>query len=237
MIITALDTSGPTCSCALWQDGKILASINVNRDREHSKILMPLIEELYSLSKLKPSETDYFVTNKGPGSFTGLRIGMSAIKGMAKALNKKTYSFDTFIIQSEALSHFKGYILVLEDALRKTFYSTLFSNKDGKMERILEDGVRTIDEIKDLLKDYKEEEIIVTGSALVNYSKEIRLSFPGIVMNNSLDIYPDAKYLISLCLKAIENNIGPDDCLPYYMRKPQAERELEEKKLREAKKE
>lgn len=229
MMILACDTSSASCSAALYEDGVILSSITINKDREHSKILMPMIEELYEKCDKDPSKTDILVSNIGPGSFTGLRIGLSVMKGMAKALNIPLYTYDTFKVQGESFSTFNGNILILNDALRKTFYSSLIKFKDNESTKLENDEVRTFEEIKELLKKY-DEPILISGDALIKYGEEVNELFPHAIKAPFYNNLPSSESLISLALKSIKKNEPIDENpTPYYMRKPQAVREYEEK--------
>ena len=88
MNILAMDSSAASASVAYMQDGKILGQYYINAKLTHSTTLMPMTQHLLESAKLSLDDVDYFAVAAGPGSFTGLRIGISAVKGLALALNK-----------------------------------------------------------------------------------------------------------------------------------------------------
>ncbi len=229
MIILACDTSGTNCSCALMKDGTILSEYNINSGKQHSSLLMPMTEEIYEITGTDVSLTDAFAVNQGPGSFTGLRIGLSVFRAMAKALGKPIYGFDTFTIQAYPLRYFEGNILILNDALRKTFYSSLMLGKGGKTQKIAEDAVRDLTDLKELMKDKDDLPLLIAGDGLLKYRDDIEEAFPHAVPVKDSEILIRASSIAALTEEALKNGEKPGEVLPMYMRKPQAEREYEAK--------
>ena len=101
MKILSLDTSAEVCTAALCEDSKLIAETTVNTGNTHSQTLLPVIEQLLKISETAVSEIDCFACSTGPGSFTGVRIGVSTIKGMAYGKNKPCVSVSTL----EALAY------------------------------------------------------------------------------------------------------------------------------------
>lgn len=95
MLILASDTSGPSVSVALWQDGRLLGEITQNVGLTHSVTYLPLIENLMLGCSRRMSDIDLYAVTVGPGSFTGIRIGISAVKAMAYAAQKPAYGVST----------------------------------------------------------------------------------------------------------------------------------------------
>ena len=90
MRVLAIDTSGSNCSVCILDEEKVICDFNLNIGTTHSETLMPMIDEVCKFSKIDLSEIDVFACSIGPGSFTGLRIGLATIKGFALSLNKKS---------------------------------------------------------------------------------------------------------------------------------------------------
>lgn len=95
MLILAMDTSGPSVSIALWREGRLLAEITSQTGRPHSTTLMPLTEDLLKDCSLKVADIDAYACTSGPGSYTGLRIGVSTVKAMAYASGKPAVGIST----------------------------------------------------------------------------------------------------------------------------------------------
>lgn len=127
MKILSLETSGTVASAAVLDNNNILGEYSVNHKRTHSQKLMPMVSELLESLELEPAEIDLFSVSTGPGSFTGLRIGISTIKGMAHALDKPVVGIPTLDSLAYNLATFPGYICPLIDARNENVYTSLFS--------------------------------------------------------------------------------------------------------------
>lgn len=228
MIILAVETSSNNCSTSISKDGKLLSELNFDYEKQHSVILMPMIEKMLSILNISPSEIDAYSINLGPGSFTGLRIGLSVIKAMAFAQNKTIYSYDSFLTLAENVKYHNGEILVVIDALRKTYYSQVLKyNKDNhSFDILVEAKVRNFDEINELCKDFSN--LLVVGDALIKNREEFS-KIKNSVLASSFESTPKSSSLLSLTLREIESRIIREEyaCNPIYMRKSQAEREYD----------
>lgn len=227
MLILAADTSGSNCSVALMRDELLLGEYNMNFGKQHSVLLMPLIEELMRQSETSPSELTHLAVNLGPGSFTGLRIGLSVLEAMSYALSIPLYGYSSFQACAEPLLWSDRNILVLHDALKKTFYSAAFTSREAGLQEILSPEVRDLTKVIERFGEG--EDVAVAGDALVKYRQEIQAALP------KARIVPDsviqrASALARLCRRDAVNGVPPDEVsLPRYMRKPQAQREYEAK--------
>ncbi len=141
--ILHIDTSTNICSVALSEGEKVLASREDTEGKNHSLLLAPFIDEVYKESGLTPAMTDVFSVSIGPGSYTGLRIGVSTVKGLAYASGKPVVTIPTLEIMAKGfLSHLgrkyqnneKTIIIPMIDARRMEVYSAIF-NSSGKMIR------------------------------------------------------------------------------------------------------
>ena len=93
MIILSIDSATESASCAILNNDKLLGEVTLNNKKQHSVVLMPLMDSLLKNLQLTIKDIDGFVVSKGPGSFTGLRIGMSMIKGLSQGGNNPMYRF------------------------------------------------------------------------------------------------------------------------------------------------
>ena len=139
MKVLAIDCSAKSVSAAIAENGKLIAEGFLNIKLTHSETLMPIIEQLLSNSRLAITDIDAFAVTAGPGSFTGIRIGISAIKGMAFAEEKPVFAFSTLEAMALSLTNsnlFSGILCGLMDARRNQFYSATFKIKNGEINEL-----------------------------------------------------------------------------------------------------
>jgi len=223
MILLGLDSSAVTSSCAIIEKGesiRILAQASVNVKTTHSQTLLPLMESVMKVSGLSFTDIDAFAVSNGPGSFTGLRIGVSAVKGMAYASSisetKPVYGVSTLLSLAHNLIGQNVIACACMDARRGEVYNALFEINDRTVTRLTPDRAISATELEAELSQFKQEIICVgDGAHLINYpiAPEILL-------------YQNA---VSVCMAADESTTV-EKLMPVYIRKPQAEREKESQK-------
>ena len=118
MKILSIDSSTECASCAVLEDSKLLGEINFNNKKQHSIILMPMVDNLLKNLQLSVTDLDGFVVSKGPGSFTGLRIGMSMIKGLSQGTKKPFVSVSSLDALAYNMAYSQGIVCPILDALR-----------------------------------------------------------------------------------------------------------------------
>lgn len=131
MIILAIDTSTDYLSLALERDGKIVARFHRKLRMRHSSMLMPMLANLLKRAKVKPAAVDCFAISVGPGSFTGLRIGVATVKGLSYALGKPIVAIPTLDVIARNVKNFRGIICPVLDARKNKVYACLYRS-DGK---------------------------------------------------------------------------------------------------------
>ena len=140
MKILALETSAKSASAAVVENGTVLASAYRCSGRTHSRTLMPMVEDMLRNSELKAQDMDAIAVAAGPGSFTGLRIGVSAVKGLAWALEKPCCAVSTLEGMAENLRHLDDTLVICAmDARRNQVYNALFIAEGGELRRVSED--------------------------------------------------------------------------------------------------
>lgn len=227
MLILACDTSGSNCSVALLKDDTILAEYNMNFGKQHSALLMPMIQDIMAQTSTTTGDLTHLAVNLGPGSFTGLRIGLSVLQAMSYALSIPLYGYTSFQSSAESLATFPGVILILHDALKKTFYSAAYENTGNARKEILAPDVRSLPELQDVLPEGKA--LLIAGDGLVKYGQAIREAFPEAEISEDSAIQR-ASALARLARRDAGQGVPPSaQLVPRYMRKPQAEREYEAK--------
>ena len=176
MLILAVDTSTKTASIALLEKDEILAEVFINLGVNHSVVLLPALHELCRMSRIVPGQIDLFACIIGPGSFTGLRIGASTVKGLAMAAGKPIVGVST--LEALAFNSIGSGMLVcpMMDAKKNQVYTALYrTGRDEKMEKI---GNEMVTDVRDFLQRINED-IIVVGDGAIQYSGIINAILPG----------------------------------------------------------
>ena len=140
MKILALETSAKAVSAAVTEDGKVLCSGYQDTGLTHSRTLMPIVEDMLKNTGLTVRDCDAIAVAVGPGSFTGIRIGVAAAKGLAFAAEKPAVAVSTLEAMARNVAHMEGLIICAMDARRSQVYNALFrSSGTGAPERLTED--------------------------------------------------------------------------------------------------
>ncbi|OFI07430.1 tRNA threonylcarbamoyladenosine biosynthesis protein TsaB [Clostridium acetireducens DSM 10703] len=230
MRILSLDSATESASCSIIEDNKVLGEITFNYKKQHSVILMPMVEYLLNNLKLDIESIDGFVVSKGPGSFTGLRIGAATIKGLSQGLNKPFIALSSLDALAYNLAYSNGIICPILDALRGNVYTALYIFENNNLKRISEYMIVSTEDLINILNS-KEKNVHFVGDALYKFkdilqTKVKNSSFAPVHLNlvksSSL-----GELGFKLLKKGIYDNIF--DFKPFYIRKSQAEREYEEK--------
>lgn len=233
MIVLGLETSSQAASCALTVDGKLFGEYFINAGLTHSQTIMPMVESLLHSVGMEASAVDVLAVSTGPGSFTGLRIGLSAVKGMAMALDKPCAGVSTLHGLAVNGLPFQGYMIPVLDARRAQVYTAVFESTGDGLARRTEDAAIAIQELKERLQDLKGPKLLVgDGAALC---KE---SLPEIEMLYTAPAHSRYQRAASVCAVAEElakagKLVTADALVPSYLRLPQAERELRAKQAAE----
>ncbi len=225
MLILGLDSSAVAGSCALCdissEKTTVIASSFVNTKLTHSQTLLPMVEEMLKNSGVSLEDVDLLAVNNGPGSFTGIRIGVAAVKGLAFSSNKPCVGVSTLHSLAYNLIGRECIVCVVMDARCNQFYNALFEVEGDKIIRLTDDRALSSDDLKVELKKYKDRSVILAGDgAEIAYKKlcgeNILLAPPMIRLQRAE----------SVCLAATEyKSVSAQELLPLYLRLPQAERE------------
>lgn len=226
MKILALETSAKSVSVAVTEDGVPLASSYQNTGLTHSRTLMPLLDAMLTSSGLELQDMDALAVAAGPGSFTGLRIGVSAAKGLAWAKELPCCGVSTLAAMARTAADFQGFIIGAMDARRQQIYHALFRGENGRVLRVTQDCAISLEELASLLRDMPEEKLVVgDGAALcADY-----LSTAGISCRMA-DEHHRMQSAVGVALCAEEmaargETVTAQQLEPMYLRLSQAERE------------
>ena len=227
MKILALDSTANTSTVAVLENEKLLALYTANIKNTHSETLLPMVKSVFSTLRLTVDDIDAFAVSEGPGSFTGVRIGVATVKGLAFGKDKKCVGVSTIEAMAGNLEGFGGIVCPIMNARRGQVYTGAFLN--GK--RILDDQCMMLCDLIPMLEKYGETIYFVgDGYSLIEGLE-----------NSSFGVTPEAlryqsAYSVGkLAYKKLLNDeyVTDEGLRVEYLRKPQAEREREERLERE----
>ena len=228
-LILGVDTSAKPVSCALVQDDRVLASFFANTGLTHSQTLMPMVENLLNVSGKTVADLDAIAVNAGPGSFTGVRIGVSAVKGLAFTHTLPCISVSTLEAMAENVKIApQSVICCLMDARCHQVYGALFRVDDGgELHRLTDDDAVTVEQMGERIAALNQSVVLVGDGSEMCYNEWrdtlscVSLAPPTVRYQNAA-----ATALIGarrFCEGAV---VSEEELLPTYLRLPQAEREL-----------
>ena len=227
MKILSLDASANSASVCIYDatEDKIIGDFYINTKLTHSQTLVPMIDALLNSAKLSLSDIDFFAVNTGPGSFTGIRIGVSVIKGMAMALNKPCVSVST--LHSMAYNFIDSEDVVVcacMDARRNQVYNALFSVNNGVVSRICDDRAISVEDLFSELATIDKTIVLVGDGAELCYRQKGDCD---VTLSVASKRYQRAS---SVALAAVElinkdETLSAATLMPTYLRPSQAERE------------
>ena len=151
MKILALDTTAEVCTAAVCDDKRLIAEMTVNTGNTHSETLLPVVEQILKISETSLEDIELFSCSTGPGSFTGVRIGVATVKGIAYGKNKPCVSVSTLDALAYNLIGLEGIICPVMNARRNQVYNALFECKNGEIERLCDDRALSIEELDEEL--------------------------------------------------------------------------------------
>ena len=170
MRILALETSAKAVSAAVTEDGKVLCSGYQDTGLTHSRTLMPIVEAMLKNTGLTVQDCDAVAVAAGPGSFTGIRIGVSAAKGLAFAADKPCAAVSTLEAMARNVAHMDALVVCAMDARRKQVYNALFLATGTGLERLTPDRAISLEELGAELKNYENSKIVVGDGAKLCYN-------------------------------------------------------------------
>ena len=230
MKIFAVDTCCMAATAAVMDDCRLVAETVVNHRKTHSQKMMPQIEAILSQAEVDISDIDYFAAAVGPGSFTGVRIGVATVKSMAQAAGKECVAVSTLEALANASRVFPGILCPILDARRDQVYNALFSGGESFLRLCPDRALALSDLLYELEK--RPEPVLFMGDGTLVYREEIatrlgrRAQFAQRMLNMNL--------ASSVCEVAFEK-VQQGEVLPYgelvpaYVRLSQAERDLKKK--------
>ena len=230
MKILAVDTSATAASVAVAEENKLIGEFSINTALTHSQTLMPMVDELLNNTGLSVNDIDAVAVNAGPGSFTGVRIGVAAVKGIAFPKNLPCVSVST--LESMAYNMLGNDCIVCSvmDARCSQVYNALFRVKGCTVTRMTDDRALSLTDLKNELRNINEK-VVLVGDGAVLCSKFLGEELENIMLapfNNRIQTASSVAYA---AFEKINNGetLTADELMPVYLRLPQAQRELNKK--------
>ena len=220
MKILAIETSTIVASCAICEDESVLASSKIATGLTHSQTLMVLVDNMFKSANIKTEEIGAVAVSIGPGSFTGLRIGIAAAKGISMGLSVPLVGVETLHGLSYNLLACNSYVCPCLDARNEMVYTAVFENRNFRCERVLEDFVEKKSRLKEILKE-KKEKVFLVGDAAKDCYEEFKDCENIFLAPASLRL-PSACSVGFLGLFKIKNGCK-EEVVPKYLRLSQAE--------------
>ncbi len=234
--ILAIDTSAKPVSCAVVQNGRVLGSFFSNTGLTHSQTLMVMLENVLNISGLTVEQLDALAVNAGPGSFTGVRIGVSAVKGLAFTHKKPCVSVSTLESMAENVAAPTGTLVCgVMDARCQQVYTALFEKTEaGESVRLTEDEAVSLTDLATQLNKQKKPIVLVGDGAELCYTV-LKDSVPNLSVAPPSVRYQNAAATAVVAHRYFEQGItvSAEELLPVYLRLPQAERELNSRLAKE----
>lgn len=234
MILLGMDTSAVAASAALWEDGRIIGESFVNVKLTHSQTILPMTQNLLNACGKDLSQVDEFAVSTGPGSFTGLRIGISAVKGMAFGTNKRCIPVSTLEALAYLLIGQECIAVAAMDARCQQVYAASFLVGRESVQRLSEDAALSIGQLWEQINNISSDLplILVGDGAQLCYnsweSDRILLAPEHLRFQRAS----------AVCMAALPHwgmSVEPAQLVPQYLRLPQAQRELLQKQNRNEK--
>ena len=233
MKVLGIDTSSNATSIAVIEDNKLICEYTINTKTTHSQKLMPMIENMLKISEVNVNDMDMIAICQGPGSFTGLRIGMATAKALSHVNNLPIVGVNSLELLAGNMDLSDKKICSILDAQRTQVYMGQYKFENNKLVEIKSVDVVEIDELLEELKSSNEEWILV-GEAVYKYEDKIK-EIENICVPAPSHNVNKASSLCTIAMNKYNQNIDVYDCYtinPVYIRKSQAEVQYDEKMKR-----
>ena len=233
MLILAFETTAKAGSVALLRDGVLLAESYQNTGMTHSQTLLSMAEDMLKNSGLTPQDVEAVAVAEGPGSFTGVRIGVAAAKGFAWGLEIPCYGVSTLEAMALNLGIWEGLVVCAMDARRNQVYNAVFEAKEGTLTQISPDRAIALTDLGEELKNYQGPIFMVGDGSVLCYNT-LNGQIPHAILVPEHKRHQRAAG-VALAAMAKINRGEPGDgaaLTPNYLRLSQAERERLEKETK-----
>lgn len=222
MIVLATDTSTPFLTVALCDGDHVLAEYNEEADRRHAELILGVVDDLLKKSRLELKDVDLLAVANGPGSFTGLRVGVSTWKGLASGASIPLIGVSTLDGLARTCTDHQGRICVLLDAKMQEVYCAVYEQRDGELIKTTNDSVGPVEQFLNT----DDGPTVYLGDGALLYADAIRENNSQAVIPPEDQCTPRASQVASIglaCFQRGEPAVAAD-IVPVYLRQSQAER-------------
>lgn len=243
MKILSVDTASDICGVSILDNENLICNLDTTTGRTHSENLMPMIQDAFSKTGLDVKDIDLLICDKGPGSFTGIRIGVASVMALADSLNIPAIGINSLEVLAYNLRNLvdnKNCICSIIDCKNDNCYFSLFEKDNNILETLIEPQTESIDSALSILNSYcidtlNSDNVTFVGDGSKLYSDKIKEIFPHAkfaeeISENNCDLNALSSYSLGI-VGFIHYNLNIDigNVLPLYLKKPQAQRQLEER--------
>ena len=230
MLILAFETSAKAASTALLEDGRLLAESYQNTGLTHSQTIMVMAEDLLKQCGKRVPDVTAVAVASGPGSFTGIRIGVAAAKGFAWGAELPCVGASTLASMAVGLGIWQGYVCPVMDARRSQVYNALYHVDCGKYTRIREDRAISLQELGEDVKNLSEPIFLVGDGSVLCYNT-LSEKVPGLILPPEARMHQRAAGVALEAERLLRSGgtFPAGALVPNYLRLSQAERERNEK--------
>lgn len=230
MKLLSIESSANPASCAVTEDGRLLGEFFIHTRLTHSETLLPMVQSLLAALKLTPGDIDAYAVSAGPGSFTGVRIGVSAVKGLAQPTGAPCAAVSSLAAAAYPCGSRDALVWACMDARCNQFYNAAFLWQNGTLTRLCDDRAELFPALEDALlaleATYPTLPVLAVGDGAALYCSK--------TASQKLQLAPEhiryqRAFGVALAAEAEffnHNAVDPGALLPFYLRLPQAEREL-----------
>ena len=232
MKILGIDTSAKTSSVGICEDNQIIDELFLDKGLTHSETILPMIDEILTRNGLSLDDIDALSVNNGPGSFTGIRIGVAVVKGLAFDKDIPCYEVSTLDSIAYNCRNKNGLVVAVMDARRNQVYNANYQVIDGKAEKIKDDRSILIKDLYIEISEY-DGDVFVIGDG----QDKVKVFFEDNNMTKDNFYYPDYYNNLQkgintalIAYDCLENKKSGEEILPSYLKLSQAEQELRKKR-------
>ena len=230
MLILAFETSAKAASVALMEGAKLLGEAYQNTGLTHSQTLMVMAEDVLKQCGKSAQDVEAVAVAEGPGSFTGVRIGVAAAKGYAWGKEIPCYGVSTLEAMAESLGLYEGFICPVMDARRSQVYNALFRVEKGIISRVAEDRAIALADLKEELLQLEGPIYLVGDGSTLTYNT-LKDSVENLILPPEHRMHQRAVGVGLVAARMAAEGLAPSggELTPNYLRLSQAEREKLEK--------
>lgn len=225
MYILGIDTATKVAGAAVLGQDRLISERFVHNQKNHSQYIIPMIQQVMEDAGIKPGELNGIAITGGPGSFTGLRIGMSVAKTLGLALNIPVINVSTLKVLAWNILGSRGFICPILDAKKSEVYTCLYRSEENELVEMMEPAALSVDTLIQILSDFADEDITLLGDAVPVYGEIIKSRLQNIKFGTQINSYPRAAAVAELGMTQLKlGPVGDTTFMePVYLRKSEAE--------------